>query len=441
MTKGKPINDYGQKATRYAQHKIEGTLRLAYREFGALFSKYITEGNKALDFGCGAGRSTRYLKEMGFAADGVDISQEMIGQSKHEDAGGCYSLIESGKIPARDSCYDLALSTLVLFEIPTLQEMKESFQEIYRTMRFNGTFIALTVNDDFYNHDWVSVDTNYPQNKSPAEGSVVTVKIKESGMELNDYYWKREDYRRVAEEAGFTVVEELQPLASQDDDTESWISEREFAPYVIFVMKKTASLTPAKIKANELELIKLPGKGYFKELEVSTELVSNEQLGEEFSGARNKYSSVLLLMKENDKWPFHKLKSKESFKHIEGKDLILHLINRDGQYTQILLGKEADSAVAEFTVEPGTWVAEEVDGSGYSIISAITEPGFHPDDVEDGKRSDLLSLVGNNQVAIDVINKILPFEKEPPAEVTFHPDSRTQEPTHITQDCAGYQPF
>ncbi|MFX6011457.1 methyltransferase domain-containing protein, partial [Acinetobacter baumannii] len=78
-----------------------------------------------------------YLKETGFTADGVDISQAMIERSKDEDSSGCYSLIENGRIPAKDGYYDLVLSTLVLFEISTLQEMKESFQEIYRTMRFN----------------------------------------------------------------------------------------------------------------------------------------------------------------------------------------------------------------------------------------------------------------------------------------------------------------
>lgn len=221
MAKNKPINNYEQKAAQYAQHKIEGTLKLAYSEFGALFSKYVGAGNTALDFGCGTGRSTRYLKETGFTTDGVDICQEMIEQSKGEDPNGCYRLIENGKVPAKDCYYDLVFSALVLFEIPTLQEMKDSFQEIYRTMRFNGTFIVLTVNDD------------YSQNKNLTNGDVVTVRIKETGIELNDYYWKRNDYKRIAEEAGFSIVEELQPLAQPDDNTVPWISEKNIAPYVV----------------------------------------------------------------------------------------------------------------------------------------------------------------------------------------------------------------
>lgn len=170
----------------------------------------------------------------------------MIAQSKHEDPGGCYSLIENGRIPTSNSYYDLVFSTLVLLEIPTLQEMRDGFREIFRTMRPNGTFIVLTVNDDFYHHDWVSINTDYPQNKNPAPGDVVTIRMKETGLELNDYYWRREDYRKVAEEAGFSIVEELQPLARHDDNTLPWVSEKYFSPFFIFVMKKVLYLAEIK---------------------------------------------------------------------------------------------------------------------------------------------------------------------------------------------------
>jgi 2-polyprenyl-3-methyl-5-hydroxy-6-metoxy-1,4-benzoquinol methylase len=66
-------NDYLNKANQYAKDEINGSLILAYNEFAHLFKKYLHEGNRTLDFGCGAGRSTRYLANAGLAVHDVDM--------------------------------------------------------------------------------------------------------------------------------------------------------------------------------------------------------------------------------------------------------------------------------------------------------------------------------------------------------------------------------
>lgn len=61
------------------------TYYLAYRDLPAIISQYVAQhvsGREALDFGCGAGRSTRFLKKLGFNAVGIDISSSMIQVAK-----------------------------------------------------------------------------------------------------------------------------------------------------------------------------------------------------------------------------------------------------------------------------------------------------------------------------------------------------------------------
>ena len=68
-------------AAIYKQSKIsDGTNLLAYRDIPSILEKYV-RGKRAIDYGCGTGRSTRFLEELGYEVVGVDISQEMLKQA------------------------------------------------------------------------------------------------------------------------------------------------------------------------------------------------------------------------------------------------------------------------------------------------------------------------------------------------------------------------
>ncbi len=60
------------RAASYAGLQFPGTYYLAYRDLPEIVGEGM--GRHALDFGCGTGRSTRFLTDLGFAAVGVDIT-------------------------------------------------------------------------------------------------------------------------------------------------------------------------------------------------------------------------------------------------------------------------------------------------------------------------------------------------------------------------------
>jgi hypothetical protein len=64
-----------ERAKAHATLPNPGTHHLAFRDLPELLLKH-THGRKALDFGCGAGRSTRLLRAQGFQTCGIDDTAE-----------------------------------------------------------------------------------------------------------------------------------------------------------------------------------------------------------------------------------------------------------------------------------------------------------------------------------------------------------------------------
>lgn len=83
------------RADAYAELEFPGTYYLAYRDLPAILRRQI-HGNAALDFGCGAGRSTRFLRELGFDVIGIDISEPMLTLARQRDPDGEYLLVADG---------------------------------------------------------------------------------------------------------------------------------------------------------------------------------------------------------------------------------------------------------------------------------------------------------------------------------------------------------
>ncbi|MEW5982749.1 MAG: class I SAM-dependent methyltransferase [Acidobacteriota bacterium] len=106
-------------AEAYSQLQFPGTYYLAFRDLPALVSRHAT-GRRALDFGCGAGRSTRFLRSLGFDAIGIDIAEDMLARAHALDPEGDYRLIPDGHLGAFEvSGFDLVFSAFTFDNIPT----------------------------------------------------------------------------------------------------------------------------------------------------------------------------------------------------------------------------------------------------------------------------------------------------------------------------------
>jgi len=230
-------HDYEKYAGEYAELGIEGTHYLAFRDIPELIREYGGSGRDTLDYGCGAGRSTRFLKRLGFDTVGVDVNPNMLDLARTQDVSGEYQLITSGKLPFEDSSFDIVFSSFVFLEVSRIHEIEDILTEMKRVLRKDGIIIFVTSSIEAPTGSWVSYSYAFPENRKPLHsGDTVKLLFRGTNVILYDYYWTEEDYKRVAEAAGLALVRIHKPLGSRHDSIE-WLDETEKSPIAIYVLR------------------------------------------------------------------------------------------------------------------------------------------------------------------------------------------------------------
>src|SRR5436305_3109306 len=166
MIKGEKMkpHDYEKYASEYAELGMDGEHYLILRDVPACLQKYVN-GKKALDYGCGSGRSTRFVKTLGFDTVGVDISQDMLKQARVKDTSGVYQQIHSGQLPFEDETFDLIYSSYVLVEIATLAKIETVLREMKRVLKQDGFLLIITPYPERHKGDFITSSFDFPENK------------------------------------------------------------------------------------------------------------------------------------------------------------------------------------------------------------------------------------------------------------------------------------
>ncbi len=229
------------RAASYARLEFPGTYYLAYRDIPTLVTKYVKDGKQAVDFGCGTGRSTRFLQKMGFDAVGVDISENMLKIARESDPKGTYLLIKDGDFSALEAgSYDLVLSAFTFDNIPTAEKKLANFKGIAGLLRQDGVMVNLVSSPDIYVNEWASFSTkDFPENKKAQNGERVKIIMTdvEDKRPVEDILWSDKAYRELYDKAGLELLEMHEPLGREDEPYD-WVNETKIAPWVIYVVRK-----------------------------------------------------------------------------------------------------------------------------------------------------------------------------------------------------------
>jgi SAM-dependent methyltransferase len=224
------VYDDDKRAEAYAQLEYPGTYYLAFRDLPALFAKHV-RGSRALDFGCGTGRSTRFLRDHGFEVVGVDIARPMLVRARELDPDGDYRLVPEGDFGSTGGKFDLVFSAFTFDNIATLSQRESVLVSLRGLLNERGRIVSVVSSPDIYVNEWVSFSTaEYPENRSAVSGDTVKIMMLDvpDHRPVHDVVCTGTEYTAMYARAGYVVLETLTPRA--------WKSETEIAPWVIYVL-------------------------------------------------------------------------------------------------------------------------------------------------------------------------------------------------------------
>jgi SAM-dependent methyltransferase len=228
------------RAESYAALEFPNTYYLAYRDLPGILNNHV-KGKKAIDFGCGTGRSTRFFKDLGYDVIGIDISESMIQKALEFDPEGRYEVVEDGLyFHFGLGHYDLITSIFTFDNIPGLANRTNIIKKLSELLNSTGKLILLDSTPELYTHEWASFSTcQFEENQNAGPGDLVRVHMNDvdDKRPVEDVFWTDADYKHSFLSAGLILEAVYKPLAS-DKENFSWKNETRIAPWVIYVLAK-----------------------------------------------------------------------------------------------------------------------------------------------------------------------------------------------------------
>jgi SAM-dependent methyltransferase len=226
------------RAAAYAQLEFANTYYLAYRDLPEIFRRHVT-GTRALDFGCGTGRSARFARANGFDVVGVDVAPQMIAQARALDPEGDYRLLAGdglAELPA--GSFDLVLSLFTFDNLGGAEIKVPRLRQLAALLAPAGRIVSVLSAPEIYWHEWASFTTrDFPENRQARSGDVVRIITTDlpDRRPVEDILCTDETYREIYAAAGLHVAAMYKPLA-RGDEPYRWVNETRIAPWVIYVL-------------------------------------------------------------------------------------------------------------------------------------------------------------------------------------------------------------
>lgn len=204
---------YGKIVEGYdAARKREFSRFVTYPSFRKLVGNI--RGQDALDIGCGAGFSTRILKELGaIKLIGLDITSEQIALAKKYEStsplGIEYYVADISRADlSRFGKFDLITSVHCINHC-TLEELAQAIKHVSCSMKPTGRFVGIMTSPDLTakGYDNYGIKYSFPQGFGDTKPvhAVISAFSGEKFCELTENYYNFKTFRRLFLESGLSV--------------------------------------------------------------------------------------------------------------------------------------------------------------------------------------------------------------------------------------------
>ena len=156
-------------------------------------------GRLTLDVGCGEGRVTRDLQDLGHRIVGLDASETMIAAAREADPSGEYLVANAAELPFPDGHADLAVAFMSLMD---MDDMANAVAELARVLEPQGKLALAVVHPINSAH---VVDPEHP------EARLVMVEDYFDRRRYSDFL-ERDDVKMTFESRHFTLQDYFEAL-------------------------------------------------------------------------------------------------------------------------------------------------------------------------------------------------------------------------------------
>jgi uncharacterized protein len=171
--------------------------------------------------------------------------------------------------------------------------------------------------------------------------------------------------------------------------------------------KKGSMRKDAAYWIEKLRLEPHPEGGSYRQTYKANLILAKEGLPQEFAGARAASTGIYFLLEGKNFSAFHRLRSDEMWHFYLGETGVVHVIEKDGRYSEVLLGNDPEKGeVLQAVVKAGSWFGSRVrDGVGFVLVGCTVAPGFEFDDFEMGKRGELVQAYPQHRKTIERLTR------------------------------------
>jgi uncharacterized protein len=158
---------------------------------------------------------------------------------------------------------------------------------------------------------------------------------------------------------------------------------------------------------DKLGLVAHPEGGYYRESYRSGLAIAREALPPQYTGPRLASTAIYFLLEGENFSAFHRLRSDELWHFYAGGSFVVHVIDKEGRYSEISVGNDPDAGERlQAVVKAGCWFASRTrNPESFALAGCTVAPGFDFEDFELGKRSELTRLYPQHRELIEELTR------------------------------------
>jgi predicted cupin superfamily sugar epimerase len=166
-------------------------------------------------------------------------------------------------------------------------------------------------------------------------------------------------------------------------------------------------MTGAQPWIDGLQLRRHPEGGWFRETYRCEEGVARPHLPGRFGGDRAFSTAIYFLLDGSDFSALHRIKQDEVFHFYDGSALTIHVIDGQGTYSTITVGRDLQAGeVPQAVVKAGCLFGATVnDPRSYVLCGCTVAPGFDFADFEMPGREELCRLYPQHRPVIERLTR------------------------------------